>query len=58
MPAMSHVVEQRQQLIGRINRLIGQLNALKQGIEEARGMDMAYTAEYCAELQAQIEAAK
>lgn len=32
--------------------------AFQRGIEEARGMDMAYTAEYCAELQAQIEAAK
>ena len=32
--------------------------AFHQGIEEARGMDMDYSAEYCSELQAQIEAAQ
>jgi hypothetical protein len=33
-------------------------DAFYQGIEDARGMDMEYTADYCAELQRQIEEAK
>lgn len=32
---MSHVVDNRKDLLTRINRLIGQMNALKRGIESA-----------------------
>lgn len=32
---MSHVINQRKQLLARVNRLIGQMNALKRDIEAA-----------------------
>ena len=32
---MSHVIDNRKKLLGRLNRLIGQMNALKRDIENA-----------------------
>jgi len=36
---VSHVVDNRRRLLARVNRLIGQLNALKRGIEDAETDD-------------------
>ena len=36
---MSHVVTQRKKLLARINRLMGQLEALKRAVEEAQTDD-------------------
>ncbi len=35
LPSMSHVVDNRKKLLARVNRLIGQMNALKRDIESA-----------------------
>jgi DNA-binding FrmR family transcriptional regulator len=33
---MSHIVKQRKQLLARVNRLIGQMTALKKSLEDAQ----------------------
>lgn len=45
---MSHVVTQRKKLVARINRLLGQLEALKRAVEEAQ------TDEQCNQIMGQI----
>ena len=40
---MSHVVDSRKPLLARVNRLIGQMNALKRAIESAEGDDACRT---------------
>ena len=45
---MSHVVTQRKKLLARVSRLIGQLQAMKRALEEAR------TDEHCHQIMGQM----
>ena len=36
---MSHVIDQRKQLLARVNRIIGQMNGVRRSIEEAETDD-------------------
>ena len=45
---MSHVITQRKKLLARVNRLIGQMEALKRAIEEAE------TDEQCNQIMGQM----